>query len=330
LGISLQVAQEHINNWEKELKKSAVRAYRSKWPKYLFRHEKLENAVKILLDGQLLSRNDAGNQIHDDIAPPTLISRSTYSHQFSRLYFRPKNPTQYHVEGIRQKTDTFLTNEPTVHAPVLIMLVFRASSVLALEDTFFSNGNMQATNQVQYGDTEEFFQKIPFYEVFHDGALDPSERKRMTFSKCAEVLAKSPLNLASHLAFVLCRSEAERKTLLHCVPKLDERIKQKIRTTSELGVFFNDFTYVKEVDVSSEGLSFLLNPRKDNKDVVFSIEILNIESKSIIFVAKDETISPSSKKWIELKLVEGTYQITIDLDGHLAYRANSTVTELPF
>lgn len=329
MGISLQAAQEHINNWEKELKKSAGHAYRSKWPKYLFRHEKLENAVKILLDGLLLSRNDAENKIHDDIAPSTVISRSTYSHQFSRLYFRPKNPTQFHVEGIRQKTDPFLTNDPTVHAPVLIMLVFRASSVLALEDTSFSNGNMQAA-QVQYGDTEEFFQKIPFNEVFHNGALDSSEIKKITFSKCAEVLAKSPLNLASHLAFVLCRSEAERKTLLHYLPELDERIKQKIRTTSEVGVFFNDFTYVKEVDVSSEGLSFLLNPRKDNKDVVFSIEILNTDTNSVIFTAKDKTISTSKKLRITHPLAEGSYKVTIELDGHLAYRANSTVTDLPF
>lgn len=117
---------------------------------------------------------------------------------------------------------------------------------------------------------------------------------------------------------------------MHLVPALTPSIRQKIRTISEVGVFFNDYTYVKEVDVSSEGLSFLLNPRKDNKDVVFSIEILNIESNSIIFAAKDKTISPSKRWRITHPLAEGSYIVTIELDGHLAYKANSTVTDLPF
>lgn len=329
MGISLQVAQEHIDSWENELKKNAVRNYKSKWPKYLFRHEKLENAAKILLNGQLLSRNAAENQIYDDIAPPTVISRTKDAYQFARLYFRPKNPTQFHVEGIRKTDDPFLTNDSAVHAPVLVMLVFDAASVLALEDTYFSDGNMQHA-KTRHDRTEDFFAQIPFNDVYHEGYFEPTDRDRIIRARCAEVLVHSPLNLSDHLVAIRCRSEAERKTLLYRLPELDDSIKKKIRTYSEVGIFFNDYSYVKEVDVSSEGLTFLLNPRKDGKDVLLSIEILNIKSGLIIFSAKDRSISPSSKWHIKLPISEGNYLVTIHLEGHLAYQANSTVTDLPF
>lgn len=329
MGISSQVARAHIDDWEKELNKSAVRRYKAKWPKYLFRHEKLENAAKILIAGQLLSRDAAANLIHDDIAPASVITRRSEAHHFSRLYFRPKNPTQIHIEGIRQIGDLYSPSEIAAHAPVLIMLVFNAASVLTLEETCFSDGNMQHTKTI-HESTDDFFGKIPFKDVYHDESFQPNERDRIIRARCAEVLAQSPLNLSNHLTAILCRSEAERKTLLHLVPALTPSIKQKIRTISEVGVFFNDFTYVKEVDVSSEGLSFLLNPRKDNKEVVLSIEILNLKSNLVIFSAKDKTISPSKRWRITHPLAEGSYQVTIELDGHLAYRANSTVTDLPF
>lgn len=328
MGISLQVAQEHIDNWEQELKKSAVRRYRSKWPKYLFRHEKLENAAKILIAGQLLSRDSANGLIHDDIAPASVIARRSEAHHFSRLYFRPKNPTQFRIEGIRQQSDLYSPNDISAHAPVLVMLVFSATSVLTLDDTCFSDGNMQQA-KTTHDRTEDFFAQIPFADVYHDDYFDSNDRDRIVRARCAEVLANSPLNLSNHLAAILCRSEAERKTLLHFSPNLDDRIKKKIRVYSEVGIFCNEYTYVKEVDVSSEGLSFLLHPRKDGKDVVFSIEILNLKSNSVIFSLKNITILP--KRWnIAQPLSEGTYQVTIELEGQLAYRANSIITELPF
>jgi ssDNA thymidine ADP-ribosyltransferase, DarT len=213
LGISTQLAKEHISNWESDLKLSAVRRHKSKWPRYLFRHEKLENAAKVLEAGQLLSRNAAANQIHDDIAPATVIARRADARQFARLYFRPKNPTQMWVEGIRQTGDPFLNNDLAAHAPVLVMLVFRAESVLTKDTTYFSDGNMQHA-KTKHDKTEEFFKCIPFADVFHDERFDPDERERIVRARCAEVLAQSPLDLSEHLVAVLCRSEAERRTLL--------------------------------------------------------------------------------------------------------------------
>jgi ssDNA thymidine ADP-ribosyltransferase, DarT len=329
LGISAQLAKEHIENWEKELKQGTIRRYRSKWPRFLFRHEKIENAATILQAGALLSRNAAADETHDDIAPATVITRRTEAHQFARLYFRPRNPTQFHIEGIRQDGDPFISQDHGAHAPVLVMLVFRAQSVLTQNETCFSDGNMQH-NRTKYEKSEDFFRAIHFQDVFHDDRFDLNDRDRIVRSRCAEVLAQSPLSLSNHLVAVLCRSEAERRTLLHLAPKLSDSVKQKIRTYSEVGVFFNEYSFVKDVDMNSNGVSFTLNPRKDEKDVSLSIKIERKNDRIAIYSAADKLISPSKKWHVKQPLSEGVYEVTIHVDGHLAYCAESTLSDLPF
>jgi hypothetical protein len=219
VGISLEKAQSHIAQWCATLSTPKAHDYRRKWPKYFFHHASLTNATGILQAGALLSRNDAASQIHDDVAPTEVISRRSDAHQFARLYFRPRTPTQYQVEGIRKAGECYL-NDPSNHVPVLYMFLFSAESVLTLDDTQFSNGNMQSPHTKHAG-TDEFFDSIQFKKVFHEGSFDQSEKDAILKARCAEVLTSSPLPLNEHLKFILCRSEAERHTLLNAYPNAD-------------------------------------------------------------------------------------------------------------
>jgi hypothetical protein len=138
MGLSPGFISAHIAEWEKRLS-IPFQEYRAKWPSRLFHHAALENAALILRSGRLLSRLDSEGVRAVDIAPTGLIDHRTRAHQFARLYFRPRTPTQYHIEGIRKPSEYYQGK----HAPILAMFVFDASHVLALPGVRFSDGNMQ-------------------------------------------------------------------------------------------------------------------------------------------------------------------------------------------
>lgn len=328
MGLSQARIEKHIQQWEAEFKKDPSRGYRTKWPKYLFRHERVESAARILLAGNLLSRTAATQYGFTDIAPPEVIGLRDTAHELVRLYFRPRNPTQFHVEGIKRVGDFFEGNT-AVHAPVLIMLMFKSRSVLELETTQFSNGNMQR-HDAKKGKSEEFFNAIPFERVYHDQAFSSNEKDSILFSRCAEVLAESPLPLSDHLAYVLCRSEAERRTLLHLAPNLSDELKKRIRTYSEVGIFQNSHAFVKSVGVGPNGVTFAIHPRRDGQDVKLAIEIKSVQSAKVVASVVDKIITPSKPWHLKRDLGEDKYLVTIRIDDQLAYKAVSTVTGQPF
>ena len=139
MGISAAVAEAHIRHWQQALKSGAW-PYRQHWSPRLFRHEPIENAVQIIKDGELLSRRQAGQNIPRDIAPNEIIARRDLAHSSVRLYFRPKTPTQYHIEGIKKAGEYYQGK----HAPVLIIFLFDMRKILTRPDVQFSDGNMQS------------------------------------------------------------------------------------------------------------------------------------------------------------------------------------------
>ena len=126
MGLSTDVVKSHIDQWEDRLSRGKGR-YRENWPSRLFRHEPLENAVEILKSGALLSRRDAEGEIARDIAPADIIGSRRAAHDSVRLYFRPKSPTQYHIESIRKPRDLYHGRQ----APVLVLKELGAATSYA-------------------------------------------------------------------------------------------------------------------------------------------------------------------------------------------------------
>jgi hypothetical protein len=329
MGLSSLKTKEHIDRWGKELSLPKASAYRSKWPKFLFHHASLQNACKILEAKALLSRNDIGTVAHDDVAPAQIISARIDAHAFARLYFRPKNPTQYNVEGIRKPEDLYL-NDPTAHIPLLYMFMFSAESVLKLASTQFSNGNMQSKS-TQFNRTEQFFDAIPFDKVFHEGFYTPEEGAQIRTARNAEVLAQSPLDLIEHLRFVLCRSEAEKLTLLHTCKKIYPYLKVKVRTFTEVGIFESRFAYVRNVDVTYDSCLIQFSPRKDGKTIEVEIELFDHRNKVVRALTPSE-IDPTKRLRFNfgVPLLNGRYSLKIRVDKHLAYSNEHLLDDIPF
>jgi hypothetical protein len=329
VGITLAKAQSHIENWCATLLTPRGHGYRSKWPKYLFHHASLANATSILEEGALLSRHDASALAHDDVAPAEVIARRTDAHRYARLYFRPRTPTQYQVEGIRKTQDCYL-NDPSNHVPILYMFMFSAESVLTLPGTQFSNGNMQSPNSTFDG-TNDFFNALPFDKIFHEGRFDPSEKDSILKARCAEVLADSPLLLKDHLKFVLCRSEAERHTLLDAYPNSATTLKSRIRTFTEVGIFQSEFTYVLGVDLLSTSCLIQFAARRDGKNINFKMSIKRDDGLEIRRL-ESISIDPAKRQRVRFNkpLEMGSFKVEIYLENHLAYRNSHLLDDLPF
>ncbi len=208
MGITLARHQAHVAGFEAKFPN-----YRKAWPKYLYRHEPVENAIEVLKQGVLLSRVGAlqCGVIKNDIAPANIINHNDAAHNFARLYFRPRNPTQYHVEGIRKPVDFYQGK----HAGFLVMMLFNSENVLTANGTKFSCGNMQSNNS-NVLDADLGFDMLNFEAIYHDSAQQDPEIVRQ---RCAEVLPTSPFSLAETLEHIVVRTDADVQTLKYLLER---------------------------------------------------------------------------------------------------------------
>ena len=181
MPLTRQQAQQHIDQRRASLVNRPY-PHRVRWPSRLFHHSPIENAVQILQQGVLRARADHHLHICRDVAGDGVIHARFDAHQFVRFYFRPRTPTQFHIEGFRRADECEFGHQ----APVLVMLVFHALGILSGEETRFSDRNMQR-GDARTGNSLEFIQSIPWDKVYHEGGLQGDIS--IIHHRCAEVLA---------------------------------------------------------------------------------------------------------------------------------------------
>lgn len=320
MALSAGFIEEHIGRWEDELNKP-WNQYRSQWPSRLFHHAPIENAVELLKDGNLRSRNDPGNNKKRDVAAAGVIAARDHAHDFGRLYFRPMTPTQWHIEGIRKAGECSFGEAS--HAPILIMFVFNARAVLRSQGVKFCDRNMQVSG-AEPNDSEVYFSSIPFEKVFHVGGIGGD--RSIIEHRCAEVLAASPLPLAGTLQWIYCRTLPERDTLCDMLGPYSANWLRKIVVSDDLLVFERRYTFVEHVSFTDEGLVFQLNPRVDGRTVAVKIQATNSAGDSVVNFSNSEMKArpeaPVTRWRIQANLPYGIYRVRIELEGHLAFCAN--------
>ena len=326
MGLSKPFLDAHIRDWEQKLKGQAY-PHREKWPGHLFHHTPLGNAVGILMSGQMLSRRDSAQVRTLDVAATGVIDNSQRAHRFVRLYFRPRTPTQYRIEGVQKASDHQYGNN--AHAPVLVMFVLDAHRVLSLDGVFFSDANMQ-TGAIE-NSTECFFKNIPFSKVYHEGGIGWD--RNINSHRCAEVLAPSPMRLDDKLRWIYCRSEAERATLIAALGKNAMVWGKKIIISDDLKVFEKRFAFVDKVLLTNEGVIFRLNPRSDAKPIAVSLEVRDAAGKVSVRMNTTELSAapPKASAWqVKAKLRSSLYKVVITLKGHQAYSSTLMLDDVPF
>lgn len=318
MALSKEFVDQHISDWQQRLT-SEIYGHRKHWPSHLFHHSPLENAVAIVRDGCLRSRNDEANQRTRDVAAPGVIDTRNYAHDFVRLYFRPKTPTQWNIEGTRKVGECKYGDE--AHAPVLVMFMLTAQNVLGRPDIKFSNKNMQLADAVT-GDDESFFGSIPFTKVFSEGSNGGD--KSITDARCAEVLCTSPLYLEDTLRRICFRSEPERETFLHLLGNDRHKWEGYCQVSDALKVFQKEYSFVQTLRLTNDGVVFRLNPRIDRQGVKLKIDAWSSSGEHVIdFYNSAHAAAPenSANNWIFRKnLEDGIYLVEVRIEDHLAYQ----------
>ncbi len=322
MALSEEFVAQHIRRWEETLT-TQFYSYRRGWPSRLFHHAPLENAALILREGVLRSRNDPNNRKQRDVAAPGVIDNRAQAHSRVRLYFRPKTPTQYNIEGIR-KTGECPNGEET-HAPVLVMFVLDARSVLTRGDVLVSDQNMQRAAAVAAA-TEEHFSRIPFEKVYHEGGFGGDDS--IKYYRCAEVLPTSPLPLDGCLREVCFRSEPERETLLTMLGDARAKWAPLCHVSDTLKVFEKRFTFVEAIELTNEGVVFALNHRWDRGKIDIRIRAWDEHDRLVLdfYNAAHDAKPATGGRWIfKRALSDGLYRVTVHLESHLAFQGNFIV-----
>ena len=111
MSITLARAQKHVAEQQRRL---ATTQQRSAWPQFLFHTTHVTNAVNIVRQGFLGARNVVEN--FHDVANQGALASFDASHDYARLYFRPRNPFHVRTEGIKCVSDLyrFLQNAASV------------------------------------------------------------------------------------------------------------------------------------------------------------------------------------------------------------------------
>lgn len=312
--------RDHIRTWSAELPD------RSFWPKFVYHFTDLQNAVSILQSDRLYSRKEAikRNLVQVDSASRDVIAHTAPPHtRYARLYFRPRTPTQFRNEGIRTPDKIWAG----AHCPVPVFLCFDTERVLTMVNTELSNGNM-ASGNVEYGPAAEMLGNIPFQYVFHNGSFTSDLRDTITFHRHAEVLVPDRLDLEPSLKLIVCRSPAERTTLLHLLSEAARhRWEKKVRIDYQT-LFERKWTYVETVITIGADIELRFN-QETSTPGPFAANLVYDEAGGGRRTWSGRMVAGRSPQRFTLERAQRGVA-TLTLDGHTAFSGPITFDDMPF
>ena len=303
-------------------KESWLAAAKRWWPLTLFHFTDVQNAVRILSEGQLLSRRALqGQDVVDSASPEIIASTDPSWQQYVRLYWRPRTPTQYRNEGIRPTSNLELGG---AHCPVPIYFVFNATSVLSRSDSRFTAGNAAANPPLLSTPAE--LSGLPFNYIYHDTYVGNEEKSTIVFHRNAEVLVADRLDLDA-VRQIACRSLAEYQTLLYLLPQgVYSRWANRIAVRPDL--FFRQWTYVRDVVLGSERVQVRFSAGSKTPGPFKVLAELssvsgNAKWSKDSYIAKDPLV-------LKLKSPKTDYALHLHLDSNLAFADRFQEEVLPF
>lgn len=248
------------------------------WVDFAFHHTHIENAVKILKAGFLLSRSEIQKSgTFTDSASQQVIQQTTEDRKrYVRFYFRPRTPTFYHCEGIRPINHYSLD----AHCPVPVYLLFDLEKLICRADSHFTQGNLASAGTTILSTVQDF-NNLPFEKIYHDHAIynvSPEEKSAIIFHRNAEILVPEKINLGS-LRYIWCRSQAEYETLRYLLADDWSIWQNKVMMHSNYNLFNRQWLYVERAELSRKKICLHCNqPRISSDYGPFTIKIKILET----------------------------------------------------
>lgn len=252
------------------------------WPDYFYHFTDVHNAASIIENGWIYSRTQANkkNIMINDNASRVVIENTTAENKiYGRLYFRPLTPTQYHNEGY--KPEGIRNHNINASCPVPVFFLLSVEKTMALPGTKFAERGLSGErHDIQEGDAA--FSRLNFTKIYHDGPYDNLTDWDIKDYRQSEVVREGGFPLPQIIRGIMCRSNAERETLLYLLRKrslrLYETYKRYVIYKPSLRMFYNNGIFIKEVSVVDETLLIELNSaylrtKKEEGDVFFNVAI---------------------------------------------------------
>lgn len=293
---------------------------RSWWTRCAFRFDDILAVAAILKSGRVLSRAECARRAitHRDAANQQVIAQSAHAHDFVRLYFRPLTPTQYRMEGIKAREQIPATGE---HCPVPVFLLFDLKELLCRDGVFASDGSLARLGEYRTGDDAAFLATIPMADVYHDGSITaPLVKSEIVFRRHAEVFTERELDLAQ-LRVIICRTAAERETLLHLLGPDAAQWASKIKL-SEVGrdIFYRANGYiVKEARLLEDAIRFEVS-RPSGYEYDFALKVIDsANGKVLVDGKKRKSLSPIWRA--KVNGLPPRVEVCLHIDESLAYHS---------
>ena len=286
------------------------------WPNFLYHFTDVHNASRILCDGYIWSRQKAEEKkimANDNASHAVIESTDQDNKCYGRLYFRPLTPTQFHNEGYKPKEVRNLD----ASCPVPIFLCLSANAILEFPGTKFAEKGLSGRRHDIKSGVEEF-EKLNFRKIYHDGYYT-SEESDIKEYRHSEVIHENGFPVEPFLKGILCRSEAERETLLFLLGQYSMRLyntyKSKIIYNPKLHCFYHNGIYIKRVNVLGNKMRIEFNdpelrklsPTKEPIDLKIQIEISYrlINGQVLEVVMGEGNLDYNSVRSCEIKLQNG-------------------------
>ncbi|WP_026660950.1 DarT ssDNA thymidine ADP-ribosyltransferase family protein [Butyrivibrio sp. AC2005] len=237
-------------------------AYRY-WPYYLYHFSDIHNIVSILEEGAILSRNATkhrGMMASDNSSEIVIRKTKEEAYDYARLYFRPLTPTQYHNEGYKPAEVRDI--EINASCPVPIFLVMDADAILSMENTFFVEQGIAGTGHAKKTGIEEF-QNLDFEQIYDNRIYSGDKWKTAKKYRMSEVIRENGFPIDNVLKAIICRSKAERNTLLYLLKEKSDRLYEKyksmIHVRADFECFYYNGLYVEDVHIRNNILDIDFN-----------------------------------------------------------------------
>lgn len=256
------------------------------WTNYLYHFTDVHNASNILYSGWIYSRDQA-TEMHvmmNDNASQAVIQATNMDHKcYGRLYFRPLTPTQFHNEGY--KPVELRNSEMNACCPVPVFLCLNANATLNYPGTQFAERGI-AGNRHNIKSGLEEFSKLNFGKIYHQGAFGLENRDIIEY-RHSEVIHEGGFPIATLLECILCRTQAERETLLFLLKQYSIRLyntyKDRVIYNPTLKSFFNNGIFIKSVEIVNDVLLVEFNAPEQRISKRDTVQVGLVTSIEVVY-----------------------------------------------
>ncbi len=264
-----------------EEEKNKLRSDLKWWPSFVYHFTDVHNASNILQSGWIYSRQMVEDKqiVTSENASRAVIDATRFDNKiYGRLYFRPLTPTQFHNEGFKPRAIRDL--DINANCPVPIFLCLSANETLNYSDTQFAEKGLSGfRHNIQSGIDE--FAKLNFAKIYHEGFYDREESDIKDYRQ-SEVVREQGFPVEPLLKAIMCRTQAEKETLLYLMQQFSRRMyntyREKVFYKPQYKLFYNNGIFIKTVEFSEDELEITLNDpeqriNNQQKDVYVEVVI---------------------------------------------------------